>query len=118
MTDINAGQPLSLNQYQQLAQKTAQYPGKGKDLTYPALGLNGEAGEVADKLKKVFRDNHGEFDPERKEALAYELGDCLWYIADLAIELGYSLETVAVMNVNKLSSRARRGLIGGDGDNR
>jgi len=117
MADINAGQ-LSLNQYQQLAQKTAQYPGKGKDLTYPALGLNGEAGEVADKLKKVFRDNHGEFDPERKEALAYELGDVLWYIADLAFELGLPLETIATMNINKLSSRARRGLIGGDGDNR
>jgi len=109
---------MDLNEYQKLAQMTAQYPGKGENLTYPALGLNGEAGEVADKLKKVFRDNHGNFDPERKEAIAYELGDCLWYIADLAIELGYTLETIAIMNITKLSSRAKRGLIGGDGDNR
>ena len=109
---------MDLNEYQVLAQKTAQYPGKGKDLAYPALGLNGEAGEVADKLKKVMRDNQGEFDPERREDLAYELGDVLWYIADLAIELGYTLDTIAHMNIKKLSSRARRGKLGGNGDHR
>lgn len=109
---------MDLNEYQIEAQKTAQYPGKGKDLSYPALGLNGEAGEVADKLKKVIRDNHGEFDAERREDLAYELGDVLWYVADLAVELGYTLETIAHMNITKLASRARRGLICGNGDHR
>jgi len=109
---------MEINEYQKLAQMTAIYPGKGENLTYPALGLNGEAGEVADKIKKVFRDNHGDFNQAKKEAIALELGDCLWYIADLAFELGYTLETVAIMNIAKLSSRAKRGLIGGDGDNR
>jgi NTP pyrophosphatase (non-canonical NTP hydrolase) len=109
---------MALNDYQKAAQKTAVYPGKGKDLSYPALGLNGEAGDVADKLKKVIRDNHGEFDCERREAIAYELGDVLWYVSELAFELGYTLESIAVMNIEKLASRARRGLIGGEGDNR
>jgi NTP pyrophosphatase (non-canonical NTP hydrolase) len=109
---------MNLNDYQAAAQNTAIYPGKGESLAYPALGLNGEAGEVADKLKKVIRDNHGEFDNERREAIAYELGDCLWYVAEMAFELGYSLETIAVMNIDKLASRARRGLICGEGDDR
>ena len=109
---------MNLNEYQIEAQKTAQYPGKGKDLSYPALGLNGEAGEVADKLKKVLRDHKGDFNTELREDLAYELGDVLWYVADLAYELGYTLDTIAEMNINKLSSRARRGRIGGSGDHR
>lgn len=109
---------MDLNEYQVQAQKTAQYPGKGKDLSYPALGLNGEAGEVADKLKKIIRDHHGEFNAELREDLAYELGDVLWYVADLAIELGYTLDTIGHMNIQKLFSRARRGLIGGNGDHR
>lgn len=109
---------MDLNEYQVAAQKTAQYPGKGKDLSYPVLGLNGEAGEVADKLKKIIRDHHGEFSAELREDLAYELGDVLWYVADLATELGYSLNIIGSMNINKLSSRAKRGKICGNGDHR
>lgn len=109
---------MNLDDYQAAAQKTAVYPGKGESLIYPALGLNGEAGEVADKLKKVIRDHRGDLKPETREAIGYELGDCLWYVAEMAFELGYTLETIAVMNIDKLASRARRGLICGEGDDR
>ena len=109
---------MNLDDYQAAAQKTAVYPGKGESLTYPALGLNGEAGEVADKLKKVIRDHRGDLKPETREAIGYELGDCLWYIAELAYELGYSLNTIAIMNIQKLSDRQARGKLGGEGDNR
>ncbi len=109
---------MNLNEYQIRAQETAQYPGKGENLFYPGLGLTGEAGEVADKIKKVLRDHKGEFNPERAEAIALELGDVLWYIADLAYELGYSLETIGYMNLNKLKNRKENGTIGGSGDNR
>lgn len=109
---------MDLNDYQDAAQKTAIYPGKGDTLTYPALGLNGEAGEVADKLKKVIRDHHGDLDPATREAIGHELGDCLWYISEMAYELGYSLNTIAIMNIQKLSDRQARGKLGGEGDNR
>ena len=109
---------MDLNEYQAQAQQTAQYPGKGKDLSYPALGLNGEAGAVADKLKKIIRDHQGEFSAELREDLAYELGDVLWYVSELAFELGYTLESIAEMNIKKLSSRAIRGRIQGNGDHR
>jgi len=85
------------------------------DITYSCLGLVSEAGEVADKLKKGIRDHDGEVDGK---GVAKELGDCLWYINKLASELGYSLEDIAVMNVEKLSSRKKRGVIGGSGDER
>ena len=108
---------MTLREYQKKAQETAQYPGKGLNLTYPVLGLCGEAGEVADKVKKVMRDNNGSLDGKRG-CIAYELGDVLWYVTDLAVELGYSLEDVARMNIEKLSSRKARGVIGGSGDDR
>ena len=85
---------------------------------YPTLGLTGEAGEVADKVKKVIRDRQGVFDQETCEAIKLELGDVLWYVAQLASELGYDLEQVAEANLQKLSSRAARGRIGGSGDQR
>ena len=85
---------------------------------YPTLGLTGEAGEVADKVKKVIRDRGGSFDRETREAIKLELGDVLWYVAQLASELGYDLEEVAEANLQKLSSRAARGRIGGSGDQR
>jgi NTP pyrophosphatase (non-canonical NTP hydrolase) len=85
---------------------------------YPTLGLTGEAGEVADKVKKVIRDRQGVFDVETREAIKLELGDVLWYVAQLASELGYELDEVAEANLQKLSSRAARGRIGGSGDQR
>ena len=85
---------------------------------YPTLGLTGEAGEVADKVKKVLRDRNGVFDAETSAAIKLELGDVFWYVAQLSMELGYDLEEVAVANLNKLSSRASRGRIAGSGDHR
>ena len=90
----------------------------GRNPIYPTLGLTGEAGEVADKVKKVIRDRCGVFDADTREAIKLELGDVLWYVAQLASELGYDLNEVADANLQKLSSRAARGRIGGSGDQR
>ena len=109
---------MELNAYQVSARSTARYPDVGSNPTYPTLGLCGEAGEVADKVKKVMRDRNGVFDVETREAIKLELGDVLWYVAQLSHELGYELEEVATSNLNKLSSRAARGRIGGSGDDR
>ncbi|MCM1235138.1 MAG: nucleoside triphosphate pyrophosphohydrolase family protein [Ruminococcus flavefaciens] len=108
---------MTLNDYQKEALKTAVYP-EDKRIIYPALGMCGEAGEVADKVKKVIRDNNQCFDDERKEAIALEIGDVLWYCATLARDLDFSLEAIAQMNIYKLRSRAERGKLGGSGDNR
>ena len=109
---------MDLNTYQHQAGLTALYPGRGANPIYPALGLCGEAGEVADKIKKVIRDHQGQFSDQSREAIALELGDVLWYVAQLASELGYDLEEVATANLDKLASRAARGRIGGSGDHR
>ncbi len=109
---------MELNQYHVLARKTAQYPDLGNNPVYPTLGLTGEAGEVSDKVKKVIRDKNGIFDEESRNALKLELGDVLWYISQLSCELGFDLEEVAKSNLHKLSSRALRGKISGEGDDR
>ena len=109
---------MDLNAYQQGARCTARYPDVGANPIYPTLGLCGEAGEVADKVKKVLRDHGGSFSPEVREALKLELGDVLWYVAQLATELDLSLDTIAQSNLAKLASRAARNVIAGDGDRR
>jgi len=109
---------MDFRSYQQQSRSTARYPDSGSNPFYPTLGLCGEAGEVADKVKKVMRDRGGEFSPEVIEALKFELGDVLWYLAQLASELGLDLEEVAAANLAKLASRAARNVIAGDGDNR
>ena len=109
---------MEMNSYQDAARKTAAYPDVGSNPIYPTLGLTGEAGEVADKVKKVIRDRGGVFDADTCEAIKLELGDVLWYVAQLASELGYDLNEVADANLQKLSSRAARGRIGGSGDQR
>ena len=109
---------MELNHYQERARLTALYPNVGENPIYPTLGLSGEAGEVADKVKKVIRDKGGVFDNASTEAIMLELGDVLWYIAQLSSELGFSLDSVAEANLSKLSSRAARGKLGGDGDKR
>lgn len=101
---------MELNKYQELARKTAIYPGK---IIYPTLGLNGEAGEVAEKVKKALRDRKG-----NKHAIVKELGDVLWYLANLAADLGYSFEEIARLNLLKLRSRELRGKLNGSGDER
>jgi len=109
---------VDLHTYQRRSRATARYPGAGSNPIYPTLGLCGEAGEVADKVKKVIRDRGGDFSPEVRQALELELGDVLWYVAQLATELGLELEQVARTNLDKLASRAARGVIGGEGDDR
>lgn len=106
---------MTLNDYQKMALETAIYP---LPIIYPALGMCGEAGEVADKVKKVLRDNDSNFTSEKKDELAKEVGDVLWYCATLSNDLGYTLEEIAEMNYAKLHSRQIRGKLGGSGDNR
>jgi NTP pyrophosphatase (non-canonical NTP hydrolase) len=108
---------MTLNEYQQKALTTKGY-GAGNNIIYPTLGLTGESGEVADKVKKVLRDNNGEFTDEIKLEIAKELGDTVWYIAALADDLGFTFQEIAEMNLAKLSSRKARGVISGSGDNR
>ena len=109
---------MELNDYQRESRKTALYPEVGSNVIYPTLGLVGEAGEVADKVKKILRDKKGVFDKDSKDAIKFELGDVLWYISQLSSELGYELEEVANANLQKLNSRKSRGKIQGSGDNR
>ncbi|SDE96803.1 NTP pyrophosphatase, house-cleaning of non-canonical NTPs [Thermus arciformis] len=108
---------MTLEEYQREAQKTALYP-EAYRLVYPALGLAGEAGELANKVKKVLRDHGGRLREEDREAILAELGDVLWYVAQVATDLGESLEAVARANLAKLRSRKERGRLGGAGDNR
>lgn len=90
----------------------------GSEFTYPALGLVGEAGEIANKLKKVIRDKSGVLSDGVRESVSDELGDVLWYVAQLATEMGTDLDTIAQRNIDKLASRKERGVITGSGDNR
>ena len=108
---------MTLNEYQQHALETANYPDERR-IIYPTLGLTGEAGEVADKVKKVIRDCREEFTDEKRREIVKEIGDVLWYCATLARDLGYELDEVAQMNVDKLRSRMQRNIISGSGDNR
>jgi NTP pyrophosphatase (non-canonical NTP hydrolase) len=111
---------MNLNEYQNATTKTAIYPGKGEPmgLAYTALGLAGESGEVAEKVKKILRDKAGIVDDESRLAIQKELGDVLWYIAAVATELGLNLDEVAQANLDKLNSRKERAVLNGSGDNR
>jgi NTP pyrophosphatase (non-canonical NTP hydrolase) len=109
---------MDFSEYQRLSRRTATYPHAGDDMTYPALGLCGEAGEVAEKIKKTIRDDDGVLSEERRDALARELGDVLWYTAQLATEAGLELEQIAQDNLDKLLSRQERGVLRGSGDDR
>lgn len=108
----------SLNEYQKQSRKTAQVVHTDHPIVYPTLGLVNEAGELAGKVKKIFRDKGGVIGDEERQALKYELGDVLWYLAQIATELDLSLEEVASANLEKLFSRLERGKIGGEGDYR
>jgi NTP pyrophosphatase (non-canonical NTP hydrolase) len=108
---------VEFSEYQRRSRRTAEYPREAW-LTYPALGLAGEAGEVAEHAKKAIRDDGGVVTDERRVALAKELGDVLWYVAQLASELELELEQIAQANLDKLLSRQRRGVLSGDGDDR
>jgi NTP pyrophosphatase (non-canonical NTP hydrolase) len=108
---------MQLAEYQRLSRRTAVYPREAW-LAYPTLGLVGEAGEVAEHAKKAIRDDGGEVGEERRAAMGKELGDVLWYVAQLASELGLDLDEIAQANLDKLLSRQRRGVLSGSGDNR
>ena len=108
---------MDLNQYQALARKTAIYPAD-QGLVYTTLGLVGEAGEVAEKIKKLIRGDLFEMQGEFEEDITKELGDVLWYLANLASEIGVSLDEVAEINLAKLQSRRERDVLSGNGDDR
>jgi len=108
--------------YQQWTRRSAFYPEAGvgtlEGIIYTTLGLGGESGEYTNKIKKVLRDNGGQFLGNQKYELAKELGDVLWYVARCADELGYSLHDIANWNIKKLEDRMSRDTIKGSGDNR
>ncbi|MEM8951519.1 MAG: nucleoside triphosphate pyrophosphohydrolase family protein [Pseudomonadota bacterium] len=108
---------MDFNSYQNAARKTALYADAYR-VTYPALGLASEAGEVAGKVKKVLRDRGGDFGEDQIAAIRDELGDVLWYVATLAADLGIDMDEIASGNIEKLRSRLERGALQGDGDKR
>ena len=105
------------DKYQKWAIKTSIAP-KKVELFCHMLGLAGEVGETAEKVKKVFRDREGKFSKKDIDDLTLELGDVLWYLVNIADELGISFKKVVDWNVNKLNSRMKRGKLGGSGDKR
>lgn len=115
---MNHCSSMDINEYQQQTRRFAIYPNVGSNMTYPTLGLAGEAGEVAEKVKKVIRDKDGVFDDDTRAAICKELGDVLWYVAQIASELNLDLSNVAQKNLDKLADRALRGKIKGNGDDR
>lgn len=108
---------MNFEEYQEAAVKTAIY-NRNYSIIYPVLGLANEAGEVVGKVKKVLRDNDGEFTPEYKEAIKDELGDVLWYIAATARDLDITMNDIAQRNIDKLADRQARNVLGGSGDKR
>lgn len=109
---------MDFKEYQKKSRVTAKYPDADNNFIYPTLGLSGEAGEVAEKIKKVMRDKGGVVDEDTKRAIEKELGDVLWYVSQIATELRLDLDEIAKKNIEKLYSRMERGKLGGDGDNR
>jgi NTP pyrophosphatase (non-canonical NTP hydrolase) len=108
---------MDFKEYQTAARETAIYPEEYK-VIYTALGLTGEAGEVAEKIKKVIRDKGGKFSEEDKTEITKELGDVMWYVANIAADLDIDLSLVASVNIDKLKSRRARAALQGSGDNR
>lgn len=109
---------MNFKEYQEAAFKTALYPGQGTEsgIFYTALGLAGEAGEVANQVKKIMRDDFGVVHPTRKAQIRNELGDVLWYISQACIELGLEMDDVAQNNIARLRDRQERGTLRGSGD--
>lgn len=110
---------MTLEEYQKQALTTViQTDNEFRDLLHWVLGINGEAGEIAEKMKKIIRDKNGELSDKDKQELAKEVGDVLWYLAVFAHNLGVPLEEIAQANLDKLQSRKARGVLQGSGDNR
>ena len=106
-----------LDMYQKVALTTAIYP-REQAIIYPTLGLTGEAGEVANKVKKIIRDGSNKDDDSLVSEIKSEIGDCLWYIAVLADDIGCKLSDIANTNLIKLANRKEKGTIRGSGDKR
>lgn len=109
---------MDLNNYQKSAKKTAIYPNIGRNFLYPTLGLVGEAGEIANKVKKIIRDDGGKVTKAKRDELFAEIGDVLWYMAQLSTELKLKLSDIAKYNLKKLSQRKKEDKLHGSGDNR
>lgn len=112
----------TFNEYADETDRTAIYPDAGEGsadaLAYVGLGLVGEAGELANQIKKILRDDNGEVTVERRETIKKELGDVLWYAARLCRELYLDMDDIAEANIEKLLKRQREGVLQGSGDNR
>lgn len=110
---------MTLDEYQQQALKTVlSTSDEFKDTLHWVLGINGESGEIAEKIKKIIRDKNSLISQQDKQELGKEIGDVLWYLAVFAHNLGIPLEEIARANLSKLKSRQDRGVLGGTGDNR
>lgn len=110
---------MHFKDYQKKTAETAVYRDQSHlQIIYPTMGLPGEAGEVANKVKKIYRDKDGHFSQEDREAIAKEIGGVLWYCAALATDLGLDLDEIAKGNLKQLRGRLKRGTIAGDGDDR
>ena len=106
-----------LDMYQKVALTTAIYP-REQAIIYPTLGLTGEAGEVANKVKKIIRDDGNKINESLVQEISAEIGDCLWYISVLADDIGCKLSDIANTNLIKLENRKKKGTIKGSGDKR
>lgn len=110
---------MNFNDYQKRALTTVISDGNEfNDLLHWVLGINGEAGEVAEKVKKIIRDKGGKVSDADKRELGKEIGDVLWYLAVFAHHLGIEFDDIAAANLKKLADRKNRGVLGGAGDNR
>jgi NTP pyrophosphatase (non-canonical NTP hydrolase) len=109
---------VELDTYQRTAARTGGPVAVDHPIVYPTLGLTNEAGEVAGKVKKIFRDRGGVITDDDRDALTLELGDVLWYLAELCTQLEIDLVDVARANLEKLQGRMERGTLSGDGDHR
>lgn len=108
---------MDFDKYQYESNKTAKYPGE-LAIEYLSLGMCSEAGEVAGKVKKIIRDDGRIISSEKREELSKEIGDVLWYVSQLALELDIPLSKIAKDNLAKLSKRLVENKISGSGDNR
>ena len=106
-----------LDMYQKVALTTAIYP-REQAIIYPTLGLTGEAGEVANKVKKIIRDDGNKINESLVQEISAEIGDCLWYVALLADDIGCKLSDIANDNLLKLANRMKNGTLHGSGDKR
>ncbi|MFA5125875.1 MAG: nucleoside triphosphate pyrophosphohydrolase family protein [archaeon] len=110
---------MDFKDYQEKSKKTdLRVVINDSKLAYYALGLADESGEVAGKIKKLYRDYNGELTEEYKKEIAKEIGDVMWYMSQLCSNLGLTLEEVAEMNIEKLYNRMEREKLKGNGDKR